>query len=52
MSRSLGLREDQRFGDVLAARIAELFALDPLKPRFGSARACPDRHRPARRSND
>ncbi|EJL97205.1 hypothetical protein PMI18_04414 [Pseudomonas sp. GM102] len=28
MSRSLGLREDQRVGEVLAARIAGLFPVD------------------------
>ena len=30
MSRSLGLREDQREGEVLATRIAGLFPLDPV----------------------
>ena len=30
MSRSLGLREDQRVGEVLATRIAGLFPLDPV----------------------
>jgi len=30
MSRSVGLREDQREGRVLATLIAGLFALDPL----------------------
>lgn len=30
MSRSLGLREDQREGRVLATLIARLFPLDPL----------------------
>ena len=30
MSRSLGLREDQREGEVLATRIAVLFPVDPL----------------------
>ena len=30
MSRSLGLREDQRLGAELATRIAGLFPLDPV----------------------
>ena len=30
MSRSLGLREDQREGEALATRIAVLFPVDPL----------------------
>jgi len=30
MSRSLGLREDQREGELLATLIVELFPLDPL----------------------
>ena len=30
MSRSLGLREDQREGEVLATLIAVLFPLDPV----------------------
>ncbi|EJN16715.1 hypothetical protein PMI36_05995 [Pseudomonas sp. GM79] len=30
MSRSLGLREDQRVGEVLATRITGLFPLDPV----------------------
>jgi hypothetical protein len=31
MSRSLGLREDQREGKVLATLVAGLFALDPAR---------------------
>jgi hypothetical protein len=31
MSRSLGLREDQREGEALATRIAVLFPVDPLR---------------------
>jgi hypothetical protein len=30
MSRSLGLREDQRVGEVLATLICGLFSLDPV----------------------
>ncbi|MET3455309.1 hypothetical protein ABIC88_001877 [Pseudomonas kilonensis] len=37
MSRSLGLREDQREGEKLVALIAGLFPLDPVRCHRGQA---------------
>ena len=37
MSRSLGLREDQREGEVLATLIAVLFPVDPVGCNRGAA---------------
>jgi len=37
MSRSLGLREDQRMREVLVMRIAGLFPLDPVRCHRGQA---------------
>jgi hypothetical protein len=38
MSRSLGLRDDQREGEVLATLIAVLFPVDPVCCHRGQAR--------------
>jgi hypothetical protein len=43
MSRSLGLREDQRLGEVLAQRIGGLFPVDLL---WLDRRPAPDGQRP------
>ena len=39
MSRSVGLREDQREGEVLALRIAVLFPVDRLRFYLAPARS-------------
>ena len=39
MSRSLGLREDQRVGEVLVMRITGLFPLDPVRCHREQARS-------------
>ncbi len=39
MSRSLGLREDQRVREVLVMQIGGLFPLDPVRPYREQARS-------------
>ncbi len=39
MSRSLGLREDQRLGEALVALVCGLFPLDPCRPVREQARS-------------
>lgn len=39
MSRSLGLREDQRVGEMLVMRIVGLFPLDPVRGLREQARS-------------
>ncbi|BBP61971.1 hypothetical protein PHLH4_55610 [Pseudomonas sp. St316] len=46
MSRSLGLREDQREGEKLVALIAGLFPLDPVCPYREQARSHKERRSP------
>ena len=59
MSRSLGLREDQRVREVLVMRIAGLFPLDPVRCHREQARSHKEHHSPlweracfGRRSDD
>ncbi len=44
MSRSLGLREDQREREMLVALIAGLFPLDPVRCYREQARSHKERH--------
>ncbi|MDB6442297.1 MULTISPECIES: hypothetical protein [Pseudomonas] len=44
MSRSLGLREDQRVRELLVMRIAGLFPLDPVRCHREQARSPKVRH--------
>ena len=52
MSRSLGLREDQREGEVLATLIAVLFPVDPVGCNRGQARSHKDLCRCTNRVNN
>jgi len=47
MSRSLGLRDDQRVGEMLVMRIVGLFPLDPVRGLREQARS----HKSATQSN-
>jgi hypothetical protein len=46
MSRSLGLREDQRLREMLVMRIAGLFPLDPVRCHREQARSHKERRNP------